>query len=130
MYAIVNIAGKQYKVSKGDTIQTPTLHSKKGDKLIFDKVLATDDGGKITLGKPFLKDTTVNAKLLDHGRTRKILVYKKKRRKGYERKNTHRQEFTTIKIEKIITKKTIKKNAEATTKKKVATKKVSKTKED
>ena len=81
MYAIVNIAGKQYKVFKGDKINTPTLDSKPGAKVIFDNVLAIDDGEKTTFGNPFVKDTTVTAKVLEHGRTKKLLVYKKKRRK-------------------------------------------------
>lgn len=105
MYAIVNIAGKQYKVFKGDKINTPTLDSKPGAKVIFDNVLAMDDGEKTTFGNPFVKDTTVTAKVLEHGRTKKLLVYKKKRRKGYERKNTHRQGFSILEIEKITTKK-------------------------
>ena len=105
MYAIVNIAGKQYKVSKGDKINTPTLDSKPGTKVTFDNVLAMDDKGKTTFGNPFVKNTSVTAKVLEHGRTKKILVYKKKRRKGYERKNTHRQGFSILEIEKITTKK-------------------------
>ena len=105
MYAIVNIAGKQYKVFKGDKINTPTLNAKPGTKVTFDNVLATDDGKKTTFGNPFVKNTTVTAKVLEHGRTKKLLVYKKKRRKGYERKNTHRQGFSILEIEKITTKK-------------------------
>ena len=105
MYAIVNIAGKQYKVSKGDKINTATLDSKPGSKVIFENVLATDDGKKTILGNPYVKNTTVTAKVLEHGRTKKILVYKKKRRKGYESKNTHRQGFSMLKIENIATKK-------------------------
>ena len=131
MYAIVNIAGKQYKVSKGDTIQTATIDSKPGDKLTFDKVLATDDGKSMTIGNPFIKNTTVSAKLIDHGRTKKILVYKKKRRKGYERKNTHRQGFSTIQIQNITTKKPVatktkKKEEIKVTEKKTSVKKTTK----
>ena len=111
MYAIVNIAGKQYKVSKGDKINTPTLDSKPGTKVTFDNVLAMDDKGKTTFGNPFVENTSVTAKVLEHGRTKKILVYKKKRRKGYERKNTHRQGFSILEIEKITTKKPAKKTA-------------------
>ena len=105
MYAIVDIAGKQYKVSKGDKIQTSTLDSKPGKKVTFEKVLATDDGKKTIFGNPFIKNTIVTAKVLEHGRTKKILVYKKKRRKGYESKNTHRQGFSMLEIENIATKK-------------------------
>ena len=128
MYAIVNIAGKQYKVSKGDKINTPTLDSKPGAKVIFDNVLAMDDGEKTTFGNPFVKDTTVTAKVLEHGRTKKLLVYKKKRRKGYERKNTHRQGFSILEIEKITTKKPVTKktSTKSETKAKTPTKKATK----
>ena len=128
MYAIVNIAGKQYKVFKGDKINTPTLDSKPGAKVIFDNVLAMDDGEKTTFGNPFVKNTTVTAKVLEHGRTKKLLVYKKKRRKGYERKNTHRQGFSILEIEKITTKKpaTKKTSTKSETKAKTPTKKATK----
>ena len=128
MYAIVNIAGKQYKVFKGDKINTPTLDSKPGARVIFDNVLAIDDGEKTTFGNPFVKDTTVTAKVLEHGRTKKLLVYKKKRRKGYERKNTHRQGFSILEIEKITTKKpdTKKTSTKSKAKAKVPAKKTAK----
>ena len=128
MYAIVNIAGKQYKVSKVDKINTPTLDSKPGAKVTFDNVLATDDGKRTTLGNPFVKNTTVTAKVLEHGRTKKLLVYKKKRRKGYERKNTHRQGFSILEIEKITTKKPVTKktSTKSETKAKTPAKKTAK----
>jgi len=126
MYAIVNIAGKQYKVFKGDKINTPTLDSKPGARVIFDNVLAIDDGEKTTFGNPFVKDTTVTAKVLEHGRTKKLLVYKKKRRKGYERKNTHRQRFSILEIEKITTKKPDTKKTSTKSKAKAPAKKIAK----
>ena len=122
MYAIVDIAGKQFKVSKGDKINTATLDFKPGSKVTFENVLATDDGKKTTFGNPFVKNMTVTAKILEHGRTKKILVYKKKRRKGYERKNTHRQGFSILEIEKIATKKPSVKKAVAKSKPKTVTK--------
>ena len=130
MYAIVNIAGKQYKVSKGEKIQTSTLDSKPGKKVTFEKVLATDDGKKTIIGNPFIKNTIVTAKVLEHGRTKKILVYKKKRRKGFKCKNTHRQGFSMLEIENIAAKKptakktSTKSGAKAKTPAKKATKKV------
>ena len=137
MYAIVDIAGKQYKVSKGDKINTATLDFKPGSKVTFENVLATDDGNKTTFGNPFVINTTVTAKVLEHGRTKKILVYKKKRRKGYERKNTHRQGFSILEIEKITTKKPAVKKSVAKSKpktetkaKKVTAKKTTKIKEE
>jgi len=101
MYAIVNIAGKQYKVAEGDKLQVARLSSKVGDKVNFDNVLLTDDGKNIKIGKPAVKGAVVSAEILEHGRLRKILVYKKKRRKGYQRKNGHRQDYSSIKVNSI-----------------------------
>jgi len=101
MYAIVNIAGKQYKVAEGDKLQVARLSSEVGDKVNFDNVLLTDDGKNIKIGKPAVKGAVVSAEVLEHGRHKKILVYKKKRRKGYQRKNGHRQDFSAIKVKSI-----------------------------
>ncbi len=101
MYAIVNIAGKQYKVAEGDKLQVARLSSEVGDKVNFDNVLLTDDGKNIKIGKPVVKGAVVSAEVLEHGRHKKILVYKKKRRKGYQRKNGHRQDFSSIKVNSI-----------------------------
>ena len=101
MYAIVNIAGKQYKVTEGDKLQVARLSSEVGDKVNFDNVLLTDDGKNIKIGKPAVKGAVVSAEILEHGRLKKILVYKKKRRKGYQRKNGHRQDFSSIKVNSI-----------------------------
>jgi len=101
MYAIVNIAGKQYKVAEGDKLKVARLSSKVGDKVNFDEVLLTDDGKDIKIGKPAVKGAVVSAEIIEHGRLPKILVYKKKRRKGYQRKNGHRQDFSSIKIDGI-----------------------------
>ena len=101
MYAIVNIAGKQYKVAEGDKLQVARLSSEVGDKINFDNVLLTDDGKNIKIGKPAVKGAVVSAEILEHGRLRKILVYKKKRRKGYQRKNGHRQDYSSIKVNSI-----------------------------
>ncbi len=101
MYAIVNIAGKQYKVAEGDKLQVARLSLEVGDKVNFDNVLLTDDGKNIKIGKPAVKGAVVSAEVLEHGRHKKILVYKKKRRKGYQRKNGHRQDFSAIKVNSI-----------------------------
>jgi len=101
MYAIVNIAGKQYKVAEGDKLQVARLSSEVGDKINFDNVLLTDDGKNIKIGKPAVKGAVVSAEILEHGRLRKILVYKKKRRKGYQRKTGHRQDYSSIKVNSI-----------------------------
>ena len=101
MYVIISIAGKQYKVSKGQILRIPKINKELGETLKIDRVLFLDDGKSIHIGKPNLKDSSVTANIISHGRDRKILVYKKKRRKGYERKNGHRQDFTEIEIKDI-----------------------------
>jgi large subunit ribosomal protein L21 len=103
MYAIVNILGKQFKVKQGDRLKVPLLKDEVGKKIQFDQVLLTDDGKSITVGKPVIKNVMVEATLVENGRSRKILVYKKKRRKGYQRKNGHRQNFSLIEIKNIQT---------------------------
>ena len=101
MYAIVNISGKQYKVTEGELLKVAKLSSEVGDKVKFEDVLLTDDGKNVKIGKPNVKGAAVTAEVMEHGRLRKILVYKKKRRKGYQRKNGHRQDFSAIKINSI-----------------------------
>jgi len=101
MYAIVEIAGKQYKVSEGVKLKVASLDKKTGGNVSFDKVLLTDNGKSVDVGTPTLKEVNINATILEHGRERKILIYKKKRRKGYQRKNGHRQGYTLIEITKI-----------------------------
>lgn len=101
MYAIVDIAGKQYKVSEGTKLKVASLDKNTGENVSFDKVLLTDNGKSVKVGTPTLKEVNINATILEHGRERKILIYKKKRRKGYQRKNGHRQGYTLIEITKI-----------------------------
>ena len=106
MYAIAEIAGKQYKVEKDKSIYTSKLPEKEGAKVEFDKILLIDDKGKVTIGQPIIKGALVSAKVLSHEKGDKIIVFKKKRRKGYQVRNGHRQDFTKILIEKIVTKAT------------------------
>ena len=101
MFAIVNISGKQYRVEKGDKVKVSNQEAEVGKKVKFEKVLFTDDSGKITAGDPTVKGISVSATILEHGRDRKIIVFKKKRRKGYRRKNGHRQHFSLIQIDSI-----------------------------
>ena len=101
MYAIVEIAGKQYKVSEGAKLKVASLDKDTGGNVSFDKVLLTDNGKSVKVGTPTLKGVNINATILEHGREKKILIYKKKRRKGYQRKNGHRQGYTLIEITKI-----------------------------
>ena len=101
MYAIVNISGKQYKAEKGAKLIVPKQHLDEGKKLVLEDVLMVHDGKSSKFGNPNVTGAKVTATVLDHGRERKILVYKKKRRKGYQRKNGHRQWYTNIEIQNI-----------------------------
>ena len=112
MYAIVEIEGQQFKVQKDQQIFVHRLEGKEGDKLSFDRVLLSEDGGKITVGAPVISGMTVKATILEHLKGDKVIVFKKKRRKGYRVKNGHRQYLTSIKIESI-GKATVKKAAPA-----------------
>ena len=101
MYAIVDIAGQQIKVEKDQQIFVPAIEGKEGAKVDFDKVLLVDENGKINVGSPTISGLKVSAEILEHGKGDKIIVFKKKRRKGYKVKNGHRQQFTKLLIKKI-----------------------------
>lgn len=101
MYAIVEISGKQFKVAKGDEVKVPVQNAAVKDKLEFKNVMLVDDDGKVKIGTPYVKDAKVNAKVLEHGRDKKVIVFKKKRRKDYKVKRGHRQGFTMIKIDSV-----------------------------
>ncbi len=101
MYAIVDIAGKQFKVAKDQYIYAPKLGGEAGEALSFDKVLLIDDSGAVDVGAPTVKGAKVSGKILEHVQGNKVLVFKKKRRKGYAVKNGHRQKFTKVLIEGI-----------------------------
>ncbi|MDA0379099.1 MAG: 50S ribosomal protein L21 [Bacteroidetes bacterium] len=101
MYAIVEIAGKQYKVSQDDTLYVPRQKAQANDKLSFDKVLLVHDGTSVSVGTPTVEGITVDATVLDQVKADKVLVFKKKRRKRYKVKNGHRQPYTQIKIDAI-----------------------------
>ena len=101
MYAIVNISGKQFKATEGARVRIPKQTGDAGATLTFDNVLLFHDGTNTQVGTPTVSGASVTATVVDHGRERKILIYKKKRRKGYQRKNGHRQWYTEIEIQKI-----------------------------
>ena len=101
MYAIINISGKQYKAISGARLRVPKQDGETGTSLTFDKVLLISDGKNTEVGEPILKGASVTGTIIEHGRDKKILVYKKKRRKGYQRKNGHRQWFTEIEFSTI-----------------------------
>jgi len=98
MYSIVTISGKQYCVSEGDIIKVSSQDWKVGDRVKLDQVLLTNNGEIIEVGTPKVKGASVTVEILEHNRDKKLLIYKKKRRKGYQRKNGHRQGYTLLKI--------------------------------
>ena len=101
MYAIVNIAGQQFKVAKDQYIYAPKLDGETGAVVNFDQVLLIDNGGKVAIGAPTVKGASVSGKILEHVKGNKVIIFKKKRRKGYAVKNGHRQQYTKVLIEKI-----------------------------
>jgi len=101
MYAIVEIAGQQFKVAKDQKLFVHRLTDKQGTKVSFDKVYLLDDGKKVTLGAPAITGASVEAKVVSHLKGDKVIVFKKKRRKGYRVKNGHRQSLTELLIENI-----------------------------
>jgi large subunit ribosomal protein L21 len=101
MYAIVEIAGQQFKVSKDLKVYVHRLANEEGTKVSFDKVYLLDDNGTITIGAPAIEGASVEAKVLQHLKGDKVIVFKKKRRKGYKKRNGHRQYLTQIVIEGI-----------------------------
>ena len=109
MYAIVEIAGQQFKVEEGQKIFVHRLEAEVGTDVEFEKVLLIDDDGKITIGEPVIADFIVDAHVLNHAKGDKVIVFKKKRRKGYKVKNGHRQNFTQVEIVSIAPKGTPKK---------------------
>lgn len=113
MYAIVDIAGKQVRVEKDMIVKVPLLKTEPGKKVDFDKVLLIDSGKGVKVGSPVLEGAKVSGKVVDHGRDKKVIVFKKKRRKGYKVKNGHRQDFTTVQISSISEKKAAKKSEAA-----------------
>jgi large subunit ribosomal protein L21 len=100
MFALVEIAGRQYQVAPETIVKTPLLAGEPGDSVSFDKVLLAEKPEGMLVGAPYL-DMKVTAKILEHGKDPKVIVFKKKRRKGYRKLNKHRQHFTKIEITSI-----------------------------
>ncbi len=101
MYAIVEIAGQQFKIQKDQKIYVNRLKEEEGAELEFDKVFLKADGDKIEVGAPVVEGAKIKAKVLAHVKSDKILIFKKKRRKGYQTLNGHRQQMTQIQIEEL-----------------------------
>jgi large subunit ribosomal protein L21 len=101
MYAIVDIAGQQFKVEKNKFVYAPLLEGDAGSKVDFNDVLLVDNDGKVKVGEPKIKGASVSGKILEHVKGDKVIIFKKKRRKGYRVKNGHRQQFSKVLIEEI-----------------------------
>ena len=123
MYAVVEIQGSQFKVEKNQKLYVNRIDAKEGSKVSFDNVLLIDDGKNVQVGKPNLSGTSVEAKVVSHLKDDKVIVFKKKRRKGYKVKNGHRQAITEIIIQGISEKKVEPKKEVETTKKTTVAKK-------
>ena len=101
MFAVLNTGGKQYKVSQGDLIKVEKLERDVGDKVTLSQVLMVGQGEDVEVGSPYVSNCEVTGEVVEQGKGAKIIVFKKKRRKGYRRKNGHRQRFTQLKITEI-----------------------------
>lgn len=129
MYAIVEIAGQQFKVAKDQKVYVHRLQGEEGSKVTFDNVLLLDESGNVTIGAPAIEGASVTAQILSHLKGDKVIVFKKKRRKGYRKKNGHRQSFSEIQIESISASGSKKATTKKATTKKAVVKEVE-TKED
>ncbi|HIF39172.1 MAG TPA: 50S ribosomal protein L21 [Gemmatimonadetes bacterium] len=102
MYAVFETGGKQFRAELGGTMRIPVLDVTEGDTVSFDRVLIGSDGDGISVGDPVVSGAVVTAEVLRHGKDDKIIVFKRKRRKGYRKKQGHRQKFTEIRISDIV----------------------------
>ena len=101
MYALIEFSGKQFRVEEGSSIRVPHVDGKVGSKVSIDKILYMDDGKKKTVGVPLVAGASIDSEIISHGRDRKVVVFKFKRRKGYQKKNTHRQDYSILKVGKL-----------------------------
>ncbi len=128
MYAIIESCGKQYKVAEGDVVFFEKLDTDEGKKVTFDKVVLVSEEKKVEVGAPYVKGVKVEGKVVEHGKGKKIIVYKYKAKKNYRRTQGHRQPFTKVEITKIVTAKATAAKAEET--KTTTTKKASTSKKE
>jgi large subunit ribosomal protein L21 len=101
MYAVIKTGGKQYRVAKGDEVRFERLAGEVGETIAFDQVLLTSNGETIEVGRPFVENSQVVGRITHHGKNKKVMIFKYKRRKDYRRKKGHRQQFTLVRIEDI-----------------------------
>ena len=100
-YAVIRTGGKQYRVTPGELLRVESLGSEKDSDITFSEVLLTSSDGEVQVGTPIVSGVTVSARIVEHGKEKKILVFKKKRRKNYSRQRGHRQHFTAVQIKSI-----------------------------
>ena len=103
MYAIISSGGKQYKIQEGEILRLEKISGEPGANVSFDRVLMFSDGENVSIGRPVLDNIVVRGHIVEQGKAKKIIVFKYKKRKGYRRKQGHRQQFTAIKIDSIET---------------------------
>jgi len=104
MYAIVEVGGQQFRVAKNDELLAPKMTEEEGKKIELDKVFFTSDGKNVKIGNPLVSGAKVKATVMGNERGNKVIVFKKKRRKGYKVKNGHKQDYTRLKINGIVVK--------------------------
>ena len=102
MFAVFRSGGKQFRAQPGSLIRIPSIEAEPGDAVTFDEVLLASDNDAVKVGEPLVDGAKVTAEVVRHGRDRKIIVFKRKRRKGYRRKQGHRQGFTEIRVEEVV----------------------------
>jgi len=101
MYAVFKTGGKQFKAEPGDMVRIPSLAAEPGEIVTFDEVLLASDGSAVSVGLPLVKGASVTAEVLRHGRDKKVIIFKRKRRKGYRKKQGHRQGFTEVRVSQV-----------------------------
>ena len=101
MYAVIKTGGKQYRVAPGEEIRVEKLQGNVGDSVTFEEVLLTSDGEHVSVGKPYLDNAKVVARITGQGKGRKVVVFKYRKRKGYRKKRGHRQHYSLVKVENI-----------------------------
>ncbi|MEK9501014.1 50S ribosomal protein L21 [Gaopeijia maritima] len=101
MYAVIKTGGKQFRAEPGKTLRVPSLDIEPGETVTFDDVLLASDGDEVKVGAPSIDGASVTGEVVKHGRDKKVIVFKRKRRKGYRKKQGHRQGFTEIRIDEV-----------------------------
>lgn len=101
MFAVIKTGGKQFRAEPGASLRVPSLSAEPGDSVVFDEILLASDGSAVKVGAPMVEGASVTAEVVKHGRNKKIIVFKRKRRKNYRKKQGHRQGFTEIRISEV-----------------------------